>query len=241
MISFAFSGLSSSSRETGTWSSSHCSLEIFVLSFAFPGLSSSSRADKKPSPLHIVRPRSSWSALRSQACHHPHVKLEPDPLHVVRSRSSCSALRSQACRHPHVQMEPSPLHVVLSRSLLIRWHSQSCYLALNSSTVPTQRWDSRRIDTSRWRQGAVGDLAVENLAVKNFAVGTFGGQDFLRSGHFPVCIFFWSWWLDQQFLLVNVWSILRLNMLNFGLYFFIINIQYIFKIICIFLYIYCVI
>ena len=36
----------------------------------------------------------------------------------------------------------------------------------------------------------VGNLAVRNLVVKNFAVGTFGGQDFLRSGHFPVCIFF---------------------------------------------------
>ena len=134
--------------------------------------------------------------------------------------------------------------------LTIRNKATSCLTdwVTRQASVPTQRWDSRRIDTSRWRQGAVGDLAVENLAVKNFAVGTFGGQDFLRSGHFPVCIFFWSWWLDQQFLLVNVWSILRLNMLNFGLYmlnfglyFFIINIQYIFKIICIFLYIYCVI
>ena len=66
------------------------------------------------------------------------------------------------------------------------------------------------------------------------AVRIFRGWDISRSGHFPVCIYFWSLWLDQQFLLVNVWSILRLNMLNFGLYIFIINIQYIFKIICIF-------
>ena len=46
---------------------------------------------------------------------------------------------------------------------------------------------------------AVGNFAVGNLAVKNFAVGTLGGQDFLRSGHFPVCIFFYLGGLINNF------------------------------------------